>query len=58
METGIIALTQIINDFKGFIREIDWAVKVVIVAVSVILAVVAVFMLDENDNPQDTMGGE
>lgn len=61
METGIIALTQVINDFEGLIRELDWAVKVTAIAISLILSFCGFFLMQEPLAPeeeiQDHLGG-
>ena len=57
MELFTIALTQVINDFEGLIRNMDGTVKVVIVSVCVILGFIGAFVLDENDDPDELIGG-
>lgn len=56
-----IALTQVINDFEGMIRNMDTAVRITIIVVSVILSFVGVYLMDEpmspEEEPQDHLGG-
>ena len=61
MELTTIALSQLITDFEGLIRNMDTAVRITIIAVSVILSFAGVYLMDEpmdpEEEPQDHLGG-
>ena len=44
-------------ELEGMIIEMPYEITMVIIGVSIILSFIAVFVLDENDNPQDNQGG-